>query len=300
MHLLIVGGTGFIGRPLVEALLARGYQVTLLARSFTKAKRLFNGRVSLIGSIESAALDVDGVINLAGEPIIDKRWTPRRKQRLKQSRIDLTQVIVRWMAANDKQRPAFLINGSAIGYYGNYPEPPYLDETAKPIPCFSSDLCVQWEQAARQAQTLGVRVCMVRTGIVLGANGGALKRMLLPFKLGLGGPIGSGRQWFSWIHLHDMVQLLLYLVENPTISGPVNAVAPSPVTNAVFSSALARALKRPAFLPMPTAIVKTLFGEAAELLLEGQPVFPKKLLDKDFRFKYPGLSQALEEIVNPV
>ena len=293
--MLIAGGTGFIGAPLIEALLARGDQVTLLARSFKKAKRLFNGRVSLIGSIGSAPINVNGIINLAGEPIINKRWTSRRKRVLKKSRIDLTNAIVQWITCN-KVKPKFLINGSAVGYYGHYAKPHLLDETAKPNPCFSSELCVQWEQSAWQAQALGLRVCMVRTGVVLG-DGGALKRMLLPFRLGLGGPIGSGKQWFSWIHIQDMVKLLIYLADNSTISGPVNGVAPCPVSNTVFSSMLGSALRRPACLPMPAVIVKTIFGEASELLLEGQPVFPKKLLDKGFRFEYPELSHALNNIL---
>jgi uncharacterized protein (TIGR01777 family) len=295
MHLLITGGTGFIGVPLIEALLARGDQVTLLTRNFKKAKGLFNGRVSLVGSIGDAGIEVDGIVNLAGEPIIDKRWTQKRKRILKESRIDFTDRIIEWMAQCDT-RPKFFISGSAIGFYGNSPENIRLDETAKPNPCFSSDLCVEWENAAKKAAELGVRECRVRTGVVLAKHGGALKRMLLPFKLGLGGPIGDGNQWFSWICLSDMVRLLLFLIDNPSISGPVNATAPNALINKKFSKILARTLRRPAFLPMPISVVKFLFGESSELLLEGQKVYPKKLLDHGFKFNYPELIQALQKL----
>ncbi|MGH1485190.1 MAG: TIGR01777 family oxidoreductase [Cellvibrionaceae bacterium] len=297
MHILITGGTGFIGVPLVQALLARGDQVTLLSRNFKKTKRLFDGKVSLIGSIGDAGIEANAVINLAGEPIIDKRWTDKRKRTLKESRIDFTLDVVEWIAQCEK-KPEVFINGSAIGYYGNYPEGDRLDETAKPRPCFSSDLCVAWESAAKQAMNLDLRVCLVRTGVVLAAHGGALKRMLMPFKVGLGGPIANGSQWFSWIHLDDMVNLLLHLLDNQSISGPVNATAPNPVTNKVFSQKLARVLHRPALLPMPEKAVKILFGESSELLLEGQKVYPKKLLDNQFRFQYPELQQALTAVIH--
>jgi uncharacterized protein len=296
MRVLVTGGTGFIGQMLVETLLARGDQVTLLARNFKKAKRLFAGRVSLIASVKDSGIEVDAVINLAGEAIIDKRWTKKRKQVLKQSRLGVTEDINQWLASVEK-KPAVFVSGSAIGYYGSYPESIALDEMAQPRQCFSSELCREWEASARQAENVGVRVCLVRTGIVLAKHGGALKRMLLPFSLGLGGKIATGNQWFSWIHWEDMIHLLLFLIDTNTIHGPVNATAPYPVSNAVFSQQLARTLKRPMLLPMPAAIVALLFGEAGELLLEGQRVVPKKLLDHGFRFQYPELSHALTAII---
>jgi uncharacterized protein (TIGR01777 family) len=296
MHFLVTGGTGFIGRPLVEKLLARGDQITLLTRDFEKAKKMFNGPVNLIGAIEDSGLEVDGVINLAGAPIIDKRWTNKRKRVLKQSRIGITNDIIAWLKKCDK-KPECLISGSAIGYYGNYPEATRLDEKARPRQCFASELCGEWESTAQQAETLGLRVCRVRTGVVLAKHGGALKRMLLPFSLGLGGRIASGNQWFSWIHLDDMVALLLFLIDNKSIEGAVNATAPYPVNNAYFSRVLAKMLKRPMLMPMPAVIAVVLFGEASELLLEGQQVVPKKLLDSGFEFRYPRLNKALESIL---
>ncbi len=296
MHFLVTGGTGFIGRPLVERLLARGDKITLLTRDFDKAKKMFNGPINLIGSVKDSGLEVDGVINLAGAPIIDKRWTARRKKVLKQSRLGITQDIIDWLKKCDK-KPECFISGSAIGYYGNYPEAARLDEEARTRQCFASELCQEWEAIAEQATPLGVRVCRVRTGVVLAKHGGALKRMLLPFSLGLGGRIASGNQWFSWIHLDDMLALLLFLIDTKTISGGVNATAPYPVTNADFSHQLAHKLKRPMLMPMPAAIAILLFGEASELLLEGQQVVPKKLLDNGFKFTYSQLNKALDNIL---
>ncbi|MEO0444255.1 MAG: TIGR01777 family oxidoreductase [Pseudomonadota bacterium] len=295
MHILVAGGTGLIGSALIKALLERGEQITLLARNFDKAKVLFNGHVSLVGTIKELSIDVDAVVNLAGEPIMDKRWTASRKQKLKNSRIGITQDIVQWIA-QCKSKPQVLINGSAIGYYGHYPEDIALDENAKPRPCFSSELCQQWEQAAAQAVFAEMRVCTVRTGVVLTKQGGALKRMLPPFYMGLGGPISHGRQWFSWIHINDMVKLLLFLLDNDQIKGPVNATAPNPMTNYMFSKTLGKTLRRPALLSLPARIVSLLLGEAAELLLEGQKVVPQKLLKNGFEFDYPTLDDALQSI----
>jgi len=295
MHILVTGGTGFIGQPLVELLLERGENITLLCRNFSKAKELFGDRVNLLGSVKDTALEVDAVINLAGEPIVDKRWSDQRKQVLKDSRIGVTDELIEWMDQSAK-KPTTLISGSAIGYYGNYPEDKQVTEISKPRECFASELCQQWEATALKAEQFGTRVCLVRTGIVLAAHGGALKRMLLPFKMGLGGRIGSGEQWFAWVHLQDMLSLLLFLLDNENIRGAVNATAPHPVTNGTFSKQLAGALNRPALFPMPEFVAKLLFGEASELLLEGQKVVPKKLLDHGFEFAFPQANAALQAI----
>lgn len=296
MHLLVTGGTGFIGRHLIDALLKRGYRVSLLARDFDKAKKIFNGTVNLLGTLEGAPLDIDGVINLAGEPIADKRWTKKRKQQLVESRVATTDKLVEWMAQAEL-KPKVLLSASAVGYYGNYPENLTLDEQTKPRFGFASDLCRQWEASAAKAEPLGVRVCQLRIGVVFGVNGGALKKMLPAFKLGLGGRIGDGWQWFSWIHMADMVNIILFLLDHDRISGPVNAVAPNPVTNRELTRQLARLLKRPAVLPVPELALQVLMGESSSLLTQGQEVVPKKLLQYGFRYQYPRLEEALQAVL---
>lgn len=296
MHFLITGGTGFLGQHLIAALLERGDRVTLLARNFDKAKKLFGERVNLIATVSPAVSDIDIVINLAGEPIIDKRWTNKRKSVLLASRINTTKALVDWMAALDKKPDAF-ISGSAIGYYGNYPENISLTEEDKPRYCFASELCKQWEAEASKAEAMGVRICTVRTGVVLDKNAGALQRMWLPFSLGLGGRVASGLQWLSWIHRQDMINCLLFMADNTNIYGAVNATAPEPVNYNIFTKTFARALKRPAFSPMPAFVLKLMLGEAAQLLIEGQRVVPKKLLDCGFEFEFKTIDQALTEIV---
>ena len=297
MHFLITGGTGFLGQHLIKALLDRGDRVTLLARNFDKAKKLFGEQVNLIATLSPAVSDIDIVINLAGEPIIDKRWTSKRKKVLLASRIDTTKALVNWMATLDN-KPQTFISGSAIGYYGNYPENISLTEEDKSRYCFASELCKQWEAEANKAETLGVRVCTVRTGVVLDKNAGALQRMWLPFSMGLGGRVASGVQWLSWIHRQDMINCLLFIADHTGISGAVNATAPEPVNYNVFTKAFARALKRPAFFPMPKFVLKLMLGEAAQLLIEGQRVVPKKLLGQGFTFCFKNIDLALEDIVS--
>jgi uncharacterized protein (TIGR01777 family) len=297
LQILITGGTGFIGVPLIRALLNRGDQVVLLARNSTKARRIFSENVMLVDSIAQVQHAIDVVINLAGEPIFDKRWTDARKQILLDSRLQITNEIADWIY-HVEEKPKVFISGSAIGYYGNHPESQRLDEDAEPRECFSSYLCKKWEASAEKVNHPDVRVCTVRTGVVLAKNGGALKRMLMPYQLGLGGPMGSGDQWLSWIHMQDMINLLIFLIDTDAVKGPVNATAPNAVTHKTFAKLLANALKRPAFFSMPEVIVKILFGEAAELLVEGQNVYPEKLIAKGFDFRFSQLDSALRDIVN--
>ena len=297
MHFLITGGTGFLGQHLITALLKRGDRITLLARNFDKAKSLFGEQVNLIASISPAHRDIDIVINLAGEPIIDKRWSNARKKALLASRVETTKMLVEWMAGLE-QKPQVLISGSAIGYYGNYPENMSITEADRPRYCFASELCKQWEAEAAKAEALGVRVCMLRTGVVLDRHAGALSRMWLPFSLGLGGRVASGNQWLSWIHRDDMIKLILFLADNDKIEGPVNATAPEPVFYNTFTKAFARALKRPAFFPMPAFVLKLMLGEASQLLIDGQKVVPKKLLESGFEFEFKTIDKALGDIVS--
>ncbi len=296
--ILITGGSGFIGSRLIPVLLDHGYDVTVLTRNPVKTALHFKQLVSTIKKLDRLnGTDVfDIVINLAGQGITDKRWRQGIKKQLRESRIISTQKLIRYLQA-EKKKPELLISGSAIGYYGNQGEK-LVDESMSGDSSFSSKLCYDWEHEAQQAEVLGIRTCYLRTGIVLGKDGGALSKMLPAFKLGLGGPMGNGRQWMSWIHIDDLIGIILYVINNKSIKGAVNGSAPNPVTNKIFSSTLARVLKRPAFMPMPAFVLKLMLGEMAEeLLLSGQRVMPKIILDAGYHFQYADLDNALSEIV---
>lgn len=236
----------------------------------------------------------EGVIHLAGEPIAGKRWTAEQKQKIRSSRIDTTRALVAAIAAA-KQKPRFLINSSAIGYYGARGDEA-LNEQAGPGSDFLARLCVDWEGEAIKAEEHGLRVIRLRTGIVLGRGGGALAKMLLPFKLFIGGPLGSAKQWMSWIHLEDEIGLIQFLIENPQARGVVNATAPNPVTMKEFCQTLGRALHRPSWAPVPAFALRLMLGEMAEMLLTGQRVLPEKALSLGYRFRYPDLREALRAL----
>ncbi len=294
--ILVTGGSGFIGSHFCNAATQLGMQLCVLTRNPAVAARRLPDAVQLISRLSELDADyaADIIVNLAGEPLADGRWTHRRKQKFYDSRINTTDSLFEFFA-NRKVLPKLVISGSAIGYYG--PGEHAVDETAEAIDGFSHQLCRTWENSAKRFESLGCRVCYLRTGIVLGEEG-ALARMLPAFKLGLGGPIGSGKQWMSWIHIDDMVAMILHCINSPGIAGAVNATAPNPVTNRDFSSTLAAQLKRPDFLTMPAIMIKVLFGEMGEeLLLQGQKVVPAKLLNSGFKFKYANLKAAVENIL---
>ena len=295
--ILVTGGSGFIGRHFCEAATQLGFQLCVLTRNSKTAARKLPNSVQLISRLSELSADYtpDVVLNLAGEPLANGRWTHRRKQKFYDSRINTTDSLFEFFSKRESA-PKLIISGSAIGYYG--PGDQAVDETAEATDGFSHQLCRTWENSARRFESLGCRICYLRTGIVLGEEG-ALARMLPAFKLGLGGPIGGGQQWMSWSHIDDMVSIILHCINHPQIQGAVNATAPHPVINADFGSALAATLQRPDFLTMPAIMVKILFGEMGEeLLLQGQKVVPKKILDAGFEFKYGNLKLALENILN--
>ena len=295
---LITGGSGFIGKALVPALLESGTKITILTRQPEETKRQFNQAVSVISDLSELGPQdrFDSVINLAGFGIADKRWSDAIKQTIIDSRINTTAALIEYLK-HAEIKPEVFVSGSAIGVYG-LRDDQILDETAGGDDSFSSQLCQQWEAEAKQAEALGIRVCYLRTGVVLGKNGGALSKMLPPFKFGLGGPMGSGKQWMSWIHRDDLVGIIMHILSNKTIQGAVNGTAPTPVTNKEFSSKLGKALKRPAFIPLPAFVVKLLMGEMGEeLLLCGQRVVPAKAQAAQYSFKYPDLESALREIL---
>ncbi|QJD28636.1 TIGR01777 family oxidoreductase [Methylococcus geothermalis] len=296
MQILVTGGTGFIGKSLCRHLLERGHRLTVLSRQAPDAvRRLCGEAVTPVASIDSLSPQAgfDAVVNLAGEPIADKRWTEARKRLLWESRVGLTSELVDYIARAET-KPQVLVSGSAVGYYGNRGDT-LLDEESTGGDDFSHRLCAAWEEAASQAAGHGVRVCVLRTGLVVGRNGGFLQRMLPLFRLGLGGQIGDGRQWMSWIHIDDHIAITAYLIGNARLEGAFNATAPHPVTNREFTDCLARLLNRPAPVPVPAFTLRLALGEMAELLLGGQRVIPKRLQQEPFRFSYEHLEDALRD-----
>lgn len=295
MKLFITGGTGLIGQAAIKRWLP-DHEITVLSRSAAKVKARFGHAVACCEQLDGVDISrFDAVINLAGEPIADKRWSKAQKERICQSRWKLTEQLSTLIQRAHKP-PSVYISGSAIGFYGRQDQH-CIDESHQDFyPEFSHDICARWENLAQRAASERTRVCLVRTGIVLAENGGALKKMLPPFRFGLGGRIGDGTQYMSWIHLDDMTALLDFLLCHSELSGPINATAPKAVPNARFTELLAERLKRPTLLPMPAFLVRLLFGEMADLLLYGQNVYPRKLLDAGFQFSYPDLREALQQL----
>lgn len=299
MRVFITGGSGFVGRALCRALMAAGHQVTVLARSprsqkrLPKGVRIVTGDPSKPGDWQEQAEGCQGFVNLAGANIF-ARWTRRYKQRIGDSRVRTTLNLAAAMSKTSQAQ--VLVSASAVGYYG-FRGDEVLDETAGPGFDFLARVCEDWEASARRAAQDGTRVVLARFGIVLDHGGGALGKMLPLFKLGLGGRLGSGRQWFSWIHREDLAAGIVHCLENPDISGPVNLTAPNPVTNRELARELGRVLHKPAWLPVPGFVVRMAMGELGQVLLNGQRVVPRVLVDNGFRFKYPTLGGALARIL---
>lgn len=294
---LVTGATGFVGSRLVASLSAAGHHVIALVRDPAKAIAL-PPPITLITSLDQLAADIriDAIVNLAGEPINNGLWTAAKRHIIVQSRVAMTEDVVRLIARLDR-KPGVLVNGSAIGWYGLWQDQP-LTESAKSHASFSHDLCEAWEQAARGAQAYGVRVVALRIGLVVGRDGGFLARLLTPFEFGLGGPIGSGHQWMSWIERDDLVRLIAHVIAKNDLAGPINATAPLPVRNLTFTAELARRLHRPAVFRIPARLLHKVGGDLAdELLLGGQRVLPNKALSHGFVFRYQSLRSALQAIL---
>lgn len=299
MKIILAGGTGFLGRSLAGALRAEGHHVVVLTRRpRSNGEGLRYVRWDPDGQIGPWAVTLegaDGVVNLAGEPIAARRWTPAQKERLRASRRDATGSLARAIRAMPRPPPV-LVNASAVGYYGSRGEEE-LTERSAPGADFLATVCVKWEADAEAAHSARTRVALVRTGIVLERDGGALAKMLLPFRLFAGGPIGSGRQYMSWIHRADWIDLVRWILRTPAADGPINATAPNPVTNATFSRALGRAIHRPALLPTPAFALRLALGEMADaLLLSSQRVLPARAVELGFEFRYTNLDSALAAI----
>lgn len=305
MKVAVTGATGFVGSRLVERLHAEGHQILVLSRNLEKLRRTFppnqfpnlQGKVytpKVSGEWQRAIAGWDAVVNLAGEPLVGDRWTPDRKQEILTSREQGTAKIVEAIAQDDP-KPSVLVNASAIGYYGTS-ETAVFDETSPPGNDFLAQVCQAWEAAAAKVTETDTRLVILRFGIVLGM-GGAIAQMLPPFKLFAGGPIGSGRQWVSWINREDLVALILRALSDPAMAGVYNATTPNPVRMAQFCQTLGEVLQRPSWLPVPALALELLLGDAAMVVLEGQQVQPRHTQRSGFEFQYPELKPALEEFL---
>ena len=292
MHVVITGASGLVGGALVNQLRQRGTSVIAVSRN-PRAHTALSG-VNWTGwdGLTDAVSGAAGVVHLAGEGIVDQRWNKARKAALRDSRIDTTRQVVQAIQEAG-EKPAVLVSASAIGYYGNQVE----RESTESAPAgddFLAQLCVDWEA---ESQSAGVRTVNARFGIIMATEGGALPRLLFPFKLGLGGPIGLGRAWWSWIHLDDAVGAILYALEQNHVEGAINLTAPNPVRNSQFSSALGKALGRPALMPVPPLALKLVLGEGASVLLASQRILPTRTLDLGYRFKFTDIDSALQDLV---
>lgn len=302
MKIVMTGSTGFIGRALCAVLIQGGHRITVLTRHTGQIHHRpdlpvqaveWNARDS--GPWEQVLEGVDAVINLAGAPIADARWTDARKQLITDSRVLTTRLLVRALS-RWSSKPATFISASGIGYYGACDDR-VLDEGAARGEGFLADLCLAWESEALRAAEFGARVVTLRTGMVLEQDGGALPKMLLPFRLFAGGPIMPGSQWVSWIHRRDHIGLIQWALTTPTVSGPINAVAPEPVTMKTFCEVLGRVLHRPSWFPVPRIALNVLLGELGTLMTTGQRVIPAKAMAGGYRFQYPMLEPALKAIL---
>jgi uncharacterized protein (TIGR01777 family) len=299
MHILLTGGPGLIGRALCRRWLGEGHQLTVLSRRPQSVASLCGRSVRGISQFSDYGDEpLDAIVNLAGEPIADRPWSNKRKAQLWGSRITLTEQLLEWLEKRD-QKPQVLISGSAVGWYGDGGERELTEESPPVTDDFASQLCVAWEETAQRAEALGIRVVLVRTGLVLAREGGFLKRLLPPFRLGLGGPLGNGRQWMPWIHLEDQIALMDFLLRRDDARGPYNACSPQPVRNRDFARSLGRALGRPAFMPAPAFVLRPLLGELAELLLGGQRAVPARLRAAGFTFAFTDLDMALGDLLKP-
>lgn len=295
-RVLITGGTGFIGTRLVAALVAGRHQVTVLTRDKSRAENLA-GPICVVTSLDQVPDDqrFDVVINLAGDPVANSLWSPKKRAEIIASRVDTTRQLVQLIARLDT-KPECLISGSAIGWYGLNDDDD-LTEDARPHDCFVHEVCASWEHEAGAARQFGVRVVTLRIGLVLGVEGGMLARLLTPFEFGLGGPMGRGKHWMSWIALDDVVRMIAFIIADKGIDGPVNATAPNPVRNEVFTRALAASLHRPAVLRVPASLLEFAFGDLArEALLGGQKVVPEKILNAGFHFLHADIHSSLKTI----
>ncbi len=301
MKVFLTGGTGLIGSRVASLLTQRGDQVVCLSRDPARGRArlpaavdVIGGDPNLPGDWQDRLADCDGVINLAGDPVADGLWTAGKKRKLRRSRLSVTGNVVQALEACE--RPVVLVNASAVGYYGDRGDEA-LAETSEPGQDFLARLAVEWEHTALKAEREGVRVVLLRLGIVLAAEGGALAKMLPPFRFGLGGPMGNGRQYLPWVHLEDVARIILFILDHDQVRGPVNAVAADPPQQKEFARALGRALGKAAVMPLPAFVLRMMLGEKAAIVLASQRAVPNALKAAGYRFKFAELDEALADLV---
>ena len=302
MRVFVTGGTGLVGSALVAELHQRSDCPVVLSRDRAAALTKLGAGVEIVegdpasgGDWEQVIGTCEAVVNLAGENIFARRWSEEEKARIHDSRVQSTRRIVSAIARATK-RPGVLVNASAVGYYG-FHDDEELTETDGPGDDFLAQSCVDWEAAARELEPTGVRLVIVRIGVVLSTAGGALAQMLTPFKLGVGGPVGNGRQWMSWVHIDDLIGIILHAIDHEHVAGVINATAPEPVTNKQFSKALGRALGRPSFFRVPGFMLRVRFGQVAEVITRGQRVLPRRIVELGYQFRCPTIDTALADLV---
>lgn len=303
MRVLVTGGTGLVGGRLLPRLLERGDQVLVVTRSEQPA--LPAGCTSVAGDVSSPGpwldriAECDAIVHLAGENVFARRWRSRFKQRIRDSRVNSSRLIAETLAKQPRcadRSPKILVNASAVGFYG-FHDREELDEESPPGSDFLADVCIEWEKAAQPANDAGVRVCHLRIGMVLDDRGGGLPKLVRPFKWFLGGPVGSGEQWISWIHVADLVGLILFALDRSDASGPINATAPEPITNWGFCKMLGTVLRRPCWLPVPAVAVRLLLGQVAAVVTKGQRAVPRRALSLGYSYQYPDLEPALRHLL---
>jgi len=302
VKIIIAGGTGLVGQNLIPVLISAGHTLFLLSRRAAQKNLFPLDRVQTLywdgktlGDWTRCFDGADVVINLCGEGIADKRWSSQQKEKLRLSRLDSTRLIVEAIKQSSV-KPKVLVNASAVGFYGSVAEGE-VDESRGPGQGFLVDLCVDWEKAALEAEALGVRVVLPRIGIVLDPKQGALAKMIPPFRWGIGGPLGSGKQWIPWVHIDDLVGMILFAISNDGVRGPFNACAPNPVRMKDFCASLGKVLDRPSWLPVPGFLLRFLLGEMVAMLLGGQRAVPRKMLQSGFRFRYSILESSLVSLI---
>lgn len=300
MRIAIAGGTGFVGRALTNALVTEGHEVLILTRN---KKNEDTHHVQYVQWLEEGDHQVsetlsriDGIVNLAGESINDGRWTEERKKSILESRVHATQHVIN-LIQRLETKPKVLVNASAIGYYGTSTDEAFTESTVNAGNDFLASVCVRWEQEARRASDLGVRVVCSRFGLILGTQGGALPKMLIPYRMFVGGPLGSGDQWYSWVHIDDVVGLIIHSLKNDAVEGPLNVTAPNPTKMNEFGKAIAKEIKRPHWFPTPGFLLRWILGEMSILVLEGQKVLPSKALETNYQFRYPTIREALQNLL---